>query len=145
MIGAGLAAVGAGMAGLFLPLLPTTPFLLLALFCFARSSDRLHRWLLSHRIFGAHLTSYLKFRAVSLPIKVLAIAFLWCSLAVSMILIDNPYARAALLVVGIAVSIHLLALRILKNGSNDMRRGGDKPPVVTEKTSQHQHAIKEKK
>jgi len=93
LIVAGVASVCAGTAGLFIPLLPATPFLLLALFCFGRSSPQLHRWLMNHRIFGPHLTNYLKHRAVLLSIKVLSIAFLWCSLAVSMILINNLYAR----------------------------------------------------
>ena len=120
MIVAGVASVCAGTAGLFIPLLPTTPFLLLALFCFARSSPRLHHWLMNHRIFGPHLTNYLMHRAVLLSIKVLSIAFLWCSLIVSMILVGNLYARAALLVVGIAVSVHLLSLRVIAKDTRNV-------------------------
>jgi uncharacterized membrane protein YbaN (DUF454 family) len=121
LIVAGVASVCAGTAGLFIPLLPTTPFLLLALFCFARSSPRLHCWLMNHRIFGAHLTNYLKHRAIVLSIKVLSIAFLWCSLAVSMILVDNPYIRAAMMVIGIAVTVHLLSLRVITKGTRDVQ------------------------
>lgn len=60
----GLLCVGLGILGVFLPLLPTTPFMLLAAWCFARSSERLHRWLLTHRTFGPIIENWNQHRAI---------------------------------------------------------------------------------
>lgn len=111
LIAGGLAATGLGAAGIFLPLLPATPFLLLALYCFARSSARLHRWLLGNRLCGAHLGNYLAYRAVTLATKICSIVILWASLTASALLLDTLIIRIILLAVGVGVSIHLLRLR----------------------------------
>ena len=58
LTGVGILSVVLGIIGIFLPLMPTTPFLLLAAFCFARSSPRCHQWLHQHRWFGPYLTRY---------------------------------------------------------------------------------------
>jgi len=65
----GLSAVALAMIGVVLPLLPTVPFLLLAAFCFARSSDRLHTWLLDHAIFGPLITAWIDTRSISQTAK----------------------------------------------------------------------------
>lgn len=109
----GLAASGLGGIGIILPLLPATPFFLLALFCFARSSDRLHRWLLNNRICGEHLKNYLEHRTVSLYIKVSSMALLWASLGISAIIVHKIWVSIMLCVVGVGVSIHLLMLRTI--------------------------------
>lgn len=64
-LGAGFAALGLGLLGVFLPLLPTTPFVILAAACFARSSDRLHDWLLAHRLFGPAIRDWRAHGAIS--------------------------------------------------------------------------------
>jgi uncharacterized membrane protein YbaN (DUF454 family) len=68
----GLACVALAGVGLFVPLLPTTPFLLLAAACFARSSRRLHGWLLAHRVFGSILADWEAHGAIRLRVKVAA-------------------------------------------------------------------------
>ncbi|SNX69856.1 hypothetical protein SAMN05878503_104251 [Cereibacter ovatus] len=68
----GLTALGLGMIGIFLPLVPTVPFLILAAFCFARSSERLHRWLLSHPVMGPPIQDWERSGAISLRGKKLA-------------------------------------------------------------------------
>jgi len=65
----GLLCVGLALLGVFLPLLPTVPFLLLAAFFFARSSQRLHDWLLRHRRFGPMIEDWNRSGAISLPAK----------------------------------------------------------------------------
>ena len=75
--------VAAGTAGIFLPLLPTTPFLLLAAWAFARSSERAHRWLHTHPRFGPFLQAWQQHRALSRRSKVLAVASLLASVAIA--------------------------------------------------------------
>jgi uncharacterized membrane protein YbaN (DUF454 family) len=104
---AGALAVLLGILGLFLPLLPTTPFLLLASWCFARGSTRLHRWLLSHRVFGEYLRNFEAGRGIPLKAKILATVMLWGSLLLAMRRFDTPAIPALLVLTGACVSIYL--------------------------------------
>jgi uncharacterized protein len=103
-----------GTIGIFLPLIPTTPFLLLCAFCYLRSSQRFYDWLINHKVFGKHIYNYLEYKAVSLKTKIAALSFLWVSLIISIILVDILYVRLLLLVVGLAVSIHILLIKTLE-------------------------------
>lgn len=123
LVACGLAAAGLGAAGIFLPLLPATPFLLLALFCFARSSEKLHRRLLDNRFCGGHLRNYLERRTVPLSTKISSLLLLWASLGVSVIANDKPWLDLLLGTVGAGVSLHLLMLRTIpREESCDVRR-----------------------
>ncbi len=104
---AGVLALLLGILGLFLPLLPTTPFLLLASWCFARGSDRLHRWLLSHRVFGEYLRNFEAGRGIPLKAKILATVMLWSSLLWAMRRFDSPTIPALMVLTGACVSIYL--------------------------------------
>jgi uncharacterized membrane protein YbaN (DUF454 family) len=111
---AGVLCVGLAVVGIFLPLLPTTPFLLLAAACFMRSSDRLYRWLTSHRWLGPYIRNYRDHRAITLRSKVLGLCLLWLTLVYSIVWVVNALAlRALLLLIGIGVTVHLLRLRTL--------------------------------
>lgn len=103
----GVVAVILGIIGLFLPLLPTTPFLLLASACFARGSDRLHNWLLSHGVFGRYLRDFEAGNGIPLRGKVVATVLMWVSLAYSIWRFDILALRIALLATGIGVSTYL--------------------------------------
>lgn len=103
----GIVAVILGIIGLFLPLLPTTPFLLLASACFARGSDRLHNWLLSHGVFGRYLRDFEAGRGIPLRGKVVASALMWGSLAYSIYRFDILALRVGLVLTGACVSIYL--------------------------------------
>ena len=72
----GIAALSLAVAGIVLPLLPTTPFLLLASYCFVRSSPRMQQWLLNHRVFGPALRAWETHRAVRRSVKWLALAMI---------------------------------------------------------------------
>ena len=109
----GHVSIALGLIGIFIPVLPTTPFLLLASYCFYKSSDRLHAWLMNHPLLGEKLRNYFEHRSVSRRTKITAIAFLWTSLLVSMILINIGYVRVIMAFVGTAVTVHLLALRTM--------------------------------
>ncbi len=119
LITAGLAAVVAGTIGIVVPLLPTTPFLLLAAVCFVRSSDRLHRWLTTNRVFGSYLRNYQEHRAMPAGMKWCAISVLWLTIALSIVAIDSPPIRVVLVVVAVGVTILIARIRTLKSRRDD--------------------------
>jgi uncharacterized protein len=104
---AGVIALLLAILGLFLPLLPTTPFLLLASACFARGSTRLHRWLLQHRVFGVYLRNVEAGKGIPLRAKLVALALMWTSLGISFLRFEHTGLRILLLAIGCAVSIYL--------------------------------------
>lgn len=106
-IAAGVVAILLGILGIFLPLLPTTPFLLLASWCFARGSDRLHRWLLGHRVFGEYLRNFEAGRGIPLRAKIVATVMLWGSLLLAMRRFDGLLAPSLLALMGACVSLYL--------------------------------------
>lgn len=111
----GLIAVGLGVLGVFLPLLPTTPFLLLAAACFLRGSPRLHGWLLGHRRLGRIVRQYRENRAVPLKAKLATLGLLWATLLFSAIVAaDALWLRLLLLAVGIGVTLHVASMRTLR-------------------------------
>lgn len=81
----GLACIGAGAVGALLPLIPTTPFLLVAAFAFARSSPRLHEWLISHRQFGPLINNWRQYGAIDTRSKITAIVVMVAALAITAI------------------------------------------------------------
>lgn len=103
----GIIALVLAVLGLFLPLLPTTPFLLLASACFARGSDRMHRWLLSHGVFGAYLRSFEEGKGIPLRAKIVAISLLWISMAVSISMVGHLALRLLLAAIAVAVTVYL--------------------------------------
>ncbi len=109
---AGILCVAIGAVGVVVPVLPTTPFLLLAAACFARSSDRFYIWLMNHRWFGPTIRDYRERRGITRTTKVVAIVILWGSIAISSFLaLDSWLPRLVLTVVAVAVTVHLLTLK----------------------------------
>lgn len=107
----GSVSLAAGIVGILIPVLPTTPFLLLSSLCFIRSSKRLHDWLIGSKLFGEYINNYLKYRAVKHNTKIAALIFLWGSLTISILLVPNMYIDLLLVFIGLAVSIHILLLK----------------------------------
>lgn len=108
----GIVFVGLGTAGMFIPLLPTTVFLLLAAACFIRSSPRLYAWLVGNRIFGEYLRRYWSGEGMSRGAKAWTITFLWAGLGISLFLApkDAAWLRWLLPAIGAGVTIHLCTL-----------------------------------
>ncbi len=114
LTGVGILAVGAGIVGIFVPLVPTTPFLLLAGWCFCRSSPRLHRWLLAHPWFGDYLKQYQEQRAIPRRAKILGLLMLWLSMGYLIGFVIQPlWLRGLLAGIALAVSVHLLRLKTI--------------------------------
>lgn len=106
----GLISLGLGAIGAVLPLLPTTPFLLLSALCFAKASDRLLNYLLGHRVFGSYLNQYYSGQ-MSMAYKVQTLAIMWIGLIVSAWLIGKTWPWVIFAVIGMGVSIHILTLK----------------------------------
>ena len=115
LIVAGTFFVVLGIIGIFLPLLPTTTFLLLAAACYAKSSKRLNNWLLNNKWFGNYIKNYREGKGVPLKVKVLSISFLWITIVFSAIfIVINLYIRIILIIIAIGVTIHILSIRTLE-------------------------------
>ena len=103
----GSICVALGAVGIFVPLLPTTPFLLLAAFFYVRSSKKLHDWLMNHKIFGKFLKNYIEHRAITKRMRIYTLVTLWTTLVISSIALNSPAGNFILLLVGVGVTIHL--------------------------------------
>lgn len=112
----GSLALALGAVGVFVPVLPTTPFLLLAAFCYLRGSRRMYDWLMTHRVFGPYIYNYVNYRAVKKSVKIGTLVFLWATLLVSALIVSDMAVGAILAVIGIGVSIHVLTLKTLDGG-----------------------------
>ena len=111
---AGILCVGLGVLGIFVPVLPTTPFLLLAAACFVRSSDRLYNWLIHHKWFGDYIRHYREHRAVTLKSKIIALVMLWGVIGYTAFgVIDNWWIRGLLGIIAVGVTLHLIHLKTL--------------------------------
>ena len=111
LLAGGVLCTGLAVLGIFLPLLPTVPFLLLAAACFARSSERLHRWLLDHRHLGPMIRGYLDGSGIPRRAKATAIVLVWVTVPPSAILVvPLPWVRVLLFGIALAVTLYLLRL-----------------------------------
>jgi len=115
LIIAGTLLVGVGILGIFVPVLPTTPFLLLAAACYARSSQRFYHWLLNNRWFGSYIRNYREGRGITLKIKVWTLALLWITIGCSAVFAVQWFpVKLILILIAIGVSIHILSIRTLR-------------------------------
>jgi uncharacterized membrane protein YbaN (DUF454 family) len=97
---------------LVVPVLPTTPFLILTALCYARGSSRCYRWLVTNRLFGRHLDDYLSGRGVSWKVKAGTLVFLWGVITVSAVLfVHQLWVRVLLFVIAAAVTVHVVTLK----------------------------------
>ena len=114
LIAAGVVALGLGVIGVFIPLLPTTPFLLLAAACFFRSSGRLYTWLIHHKWFGAYIRYYREYKAITLRAKVVTLLLLWSVISYTAFgIVTAWWVRALLGIIAVGVTLHILHLKTL--------------------------------
>lgn len=110
---AGFVAVALGTAGVFLPVLPTTPFLLLAAWLFMKGNPRWRVWLVNHKYFGRYISNYIEYHAIPRKTKIISIVVLWTTIIISGIFVDLLWVRLLLLCVAVGVTVHLLLLKTL--------------------------------
>ncbi|MGB2825700.1 MAG: YbaN family protein [Thermoplasmata archaeon] len=109
---AGTLSLAVGVIGIILPVLPTTPFVLIAAACYLRGSKKMYDKLVKNRYFGGYLRDYMEGRGVSKRATVVSITSLWVLILLSAVFATNDLIiRAVLIVVATAVTIHLLRLR----------------------------------
>jgi uncharacterized membrane protein YbaN (DUF454 family) len=106
LIGSGFVALG--VAGIFLPVLPTTPFLLLAAACYARASHRFYNWLLNNRWLGPTILEWQRYRSIRYRTKLLAIGMMAVSLTSSIVFfVKDGRLQLALALLGIALAVYM--------------------------------------
>jgi len=105
---AGSIFVVLGAIGMVLPILPTTPFLLLAAACYIRGSERMHQWLINNRWFGSYIKNYHEGKGISARGKFISIVSLWVAISISVFIVDIVLMQISLFIIATAVSIHLI-------------------------------------
>jgi len=110
-----------GIIGIFLPLLPTTPFVLLAAWCFSKSSKRFHTWLLNHKFFGPIVHDWQSSDGIPRRARNRAILFMWIGMTISMFVVSRFWATIGLLIIGLCVMTYLLRMPV-RSEDNDKTR-----------------------
>ena len=107
----GYISVALGIIGLIFPILPTTPFLLLAAACFAGNSEKAYNWLVNNKIFGKIIRDYREGKGLSVKVKIYTIFFLWLSIILSILLISIFWVQILLVIIAGAVSVHVILIK----------------------------------
>ncbi len=114
LITAGTLSVALGVTGIVLPVLPTTPFLLLGAWCYLKSSVRLYNWLIHHRVLGLYIYSYLTYHAITMKAKITMTLTLWLVMGSTIIFFIDPlWLRGLLFLIGCGVTAHLFMMKTL--------------------------------
>ena len=108
-------AVAVGVVGIFIPLLPSFEFFLLAAVCFGRSSPAAYRWLTTNRVFGKRFSDYKDQRGATVATKLVTLSMLWAGMGASVALLQPPFWLDALLAaIAIGVTWHVLTLKTIR-------------------------------
>lgn len=112
-IAIGSISLGLGILGVFLPVLPTTPFLLLSAWLYARSSARLYHWLLNHKYFGAYIKDFIEDKAISLPAKIISLLMMWATIICTIFIAvrGKLILQILLAIIAFAVSGYILSFK----------------------------------
>ena len=104
-----------GIIGIIIPVLPTTPFLLLSAACYARGSKKFYNWLINSKWLGEYIKNYQEGRGIPIKVKILTITFLWITIVFStVIFVTNYLIQIILIIIAIAVTIHILTIKTMK-------------------------------
>jgi uncharacterized membrane protein YbaN (DUF454 family) len=130
LIFAGTVCVALGVLGMFLPLLPTTVFLLMAAYCYSRSSERFHDWLLNNRLCGSYIRNYKSGQGISMRQKVTTISILWVSISGSIWLLGGKFwVTLLLLAIAVGVTLHLVLLKTYRAETDPTTQASSSEPV----------------
>ena len=111
----GSISLALGVIGIFLPLLPTTPFLLLSATLYVRSSDKLYQWLIHQKYLGTYIRNFREHRAIPLRAKIISVSMVWITLSYCAITISgNIWIKALFIVLAICITWHILSYKTLK-------------------------------
>lgn len=119
----GTVCVGLGVMGMFLPLMPTTVFLLMAAYCYSKSSEKFHNWLMTNKLFGKYISDYKSGKGISLRQKISTIVILWASIGFSIWYVEGSFWLTILLAaIAVGVTLHLVLLRTYRPETAAERR-----------------------
>ncbi|MBR5851248.1 MAG: YbaN family protein [Bacteroidaceae bacterium] len=111
----GSVSLALGIMGVFLPVLPTTPFLLLSAALYMRSSQRLYDWLMSHKHLGAYIRNFREHKALPMRVKVVSVTMVWATLLYCAVFVAQEWWMSLLFIaIALGVTIHILSYRTLK-------------------------------
>lgn len=105
----GAVSLGLGVTGMFLPVLPTTPFLLLTAWCWLKGSPRLYAWLMSQPRLGPYIRDFQEHRCISRKVKAISVSTLWVTVTVSIVLVHPLWLRILLFCIAVGVTVHILS------------------------------------
>lgn len=118
----GSLSVGLGVLGIFVPLLPTTVFLLLAAACYARSSDRFYLWLVNHRWLGSYIRNHYEGRGMRRRDKIVTLVALWAGIGATAIwTVEALWVRLVLLVIAFSVTVHVAKLKAFEESGSERK------------------------
>lgn len=107
----GCLSLAAGIIGVFLPVIPTTPFIMLSGWCFFRSSKKLYQWVISNETFGPTIENYQSGRGMTVKTKIRAIVMMWLAITVSVyFFITNIYLISFLYLIAVSVTVYIYRL-----------------------------------
>ncbi len=105
-----------GVIGIIIPMLPTTPLLVFSAFFLSKSSKKFHKWFLTNKYFGEYIRNYIEKKGMNIKSKIISISFLWITIGTTVIFsVDKLWVQLMLILTAIAVTVHLLMMKTLKN------------------------------
>ena len=111
----GSVSLALGIMGIFLPVLPTTPFLLLSAALYMRSSQRLYEWLMSHKHLGPYIKNFREHKALPLRVKIVSVTMVWATLLYCAFVVAKEWWMSAMFIaIATGVTIHILSYKTLK-------------------------------
>ena len=116
-----------GILGMFLPLLPTTPFLLLSAAVWVKASPALYQWLLNHKVFGEYIRNFREHRAIPLRVKIISVSLVLLTIGYCIFAVVDEWwwAQVLMTLLAIGISWHILSFKTLKKAENGERKSED--------------------